>query len=44
MVLDPCYHQDCDRVSTLEGSGFTILKQNVDVLGYLLETFAQRQL
>ena len=41
MVLDPCYHQDCDRVENLQGSGLAILKQNLGLLAYLLETFAQ---
>ena len=40
MVLDPCYHQDCDRVENLQGSSLIILEQNLDLLSYLLETFA----
>ena len=42
MVLDPCYHQDCDRVENLVGSGMVILEQNLNALTYLLDTFATR--
>ncbi|KAH9265986.1 hypothetical protein BASA84_001328 [Batrachochytrium salamandrivorans] len=40
IVLDPCYHQDCDRLSALYGAGETILKQNMDALGHMLETLS----
>ncbi|KAJ3304397.1 hypothetical protein HDV03_002878 [Kappamyces sp. JEL0829] len=39
-VLDPCYHQDCDRVAGILGSGYQIMTENMGVLGYLLETFS----
>lgn len=41
MVLDPCYHQDCDRVENLQGSGLVIMKENLALLTYLLKTFSQ---
>ncbi|KAI8907412.1 hypothetical protein EDD86DRAFT_192267 [Gorgonomyces haynaldii] len=44
MVLDPCYHQDCDRLVNLQGPGFTILEQNVDALAHALEFFSQTDL
>jgi Zn-dependent M28 family amino/carboxypeptidase len=40
MVLDPCYHQDCDRISSIIGPGIEILKQNMNALGYVLEYYA----
>ncbi|KAI8901161.1 hypothetical protein BC833DRAFT_578679 [Globomyces pollinis-pini] len=40
MVLDPCYHQDCDRVASIRGSGEVILEQNMEALAVVLETVA----
>ncbi|KAI8923237.1 hypothetical protein BC831DRAFT_472185 [Entophlyctis helioformis] len=41
LVLDPCYHQDCDRVKMVEqGPARVILEQNVAVLGYVLDVVA----
>lgn len=41
MVLDPCYHQDCDRVETLSaGPARDILVQNLDALSFVLQYFA----
>jgi Zn-dependent M28 family amino/carboxypeptidase len=40
MVLDPCYHQDCDRLESLRGPGTVILEQNMAALGYVLEKLA----
>ncbi|KAJ3307734.1 hypothetical protein HDV04_002674, partial [Boothiomyces sp. JEL0838] len=40
MVLDPCYHQDCDRVQGILGSGVVIMEQNMGALGHALDTFA----
>ena len=41
MVLDPCYHQDCDRLMNLQGPSMIILKENVQVLAYALEVFSK---
>ena len=38
--LDPCYHQNCDRVEYLDGPGLEIYEQNIDALSYALETYA----
>ena len=38
--LDPCYHQDCDRVEKIKGPGMVIMHQNMDALGHVLEIFA----
>lgn len=40
MVLDPCYHQDCDRVKFMQGAGMEILEENVECLKYVLHTLA----
>ncbi|KAL2919209.1 hypothetical protein HK105_200852 [Polyrhizophydium stewartii] len=40
MVLDPCYHQDCDRLESIRGPGMTILRENLAALGHVLETLA----
>ena len=37
--LDPCYHQDCDRVVQIKGPGMVIMKQNMKALGHVLEKF-----
>jgi hypothetical protein len=34
MVLDPCYHQDCDRIAGVKGSGYVIMSQNMAALGF----------
>lgn len=38
--LDPCYHQDCDRIEYLDGPGFEIYKQNIDALANAFESYA----
>jgi len=37
---DPCYHQNCDRLQQIRGSGFHILKENMGALSHSLEYFA----
>ena len=38
--LDPCYHQDCDRVKRIRGPGMVVMKENMEALGHVLEIFA----
>jgi hypothetical protein len=38
--LDPCYHQDCDRVEQLVGPGLEILQQNMEAMGFALQYLA----
>jgi Zn-dependent M28 family amino/carboxypeptidase len=42
MVLDPCYHQDCDRVEKIVGPSMEILSQNLGALSHALEYFTKR--
>jgi hypothetical protein len=39
--LDPCYHQDCDRLEQLAGPGVVILQQCMQAMSFALETFAE---
>jgi Zn-dependent M28 family amino/carboxypeptidase len=43
IVLDPCYHQDCDRLKFLEGPGFDILEQNLNALANALHVLATKK-
>lgn len=43
VVLDPCYHQDCDNVQGLGGRGLMVLEQNVKALGNVMHFFAMEE-